>query len=388
MFLLTFALLALSFSFVLAVDPCIPTPGGWQDLDDAPSINAAIVSCGARGTIIIPANSIFNIRSPIDFTPCQSCDFQIEGTVQVGHGNWGFWAKKDFFQFKGVKGARVRSVTGTGVVDGNAIEYYTQRFDSGMFEGTNAFFGFTDQSSEIRVENLVVKNVMHRFFRIIGNSTNIHLTNLTLSSVEQWGAYPRNEQDTVGIEIGEASNIDISAIDISFQAAQRTRGPVGVCIAFDRGARSITVRQITCTGAFGGVLVQMASIGWNYGTPSPVAVENIHVSDLDVDASLATGIVTYPAVTTLRNLTWENVYVRNGNPAPVELCWYKSHSFTPWFSTCRESVNMTVREVLFKGYRGKVQETPASGVSWPYTPYNNMTSVELRYEDWVPGTVE
>ena len=151
-----------SAKFLPKRDPCTPLANGYEMIDDTPAINAALVACGNGGTIILPASETYSIRTPIDFTPCKNCDFQIEGTLIAARGQWDYWNDKNtasIWRMDGVKGVRIRSVTGSGVVDGNAIDYYIGRWDSG-YASTKAFADIKNGSSNILIENLVMKNVM------------------------------------------------------------------------------------------------------------------------------------------------------------------------------------------------------------------------------------
>jgi hypothetical protein len=151
-----------SAKFLPKRDPCTPLAQGWEMIDDTPAINAAILACGNGGTIVLPADQIYSIRTPIDFTPCRYCEFQIEGTLLAARGQWDYWNRKDvasIWKMDGVKGVRIRSVTGSGLVDGNAIDYYMGRFDSGM-SATKAFADIKNGSSDVVIENLTLKNVM------------------------------------------------------------------------------------------------------------------------------------------------------------------------------------------------------------------------------------
>lgn len=103
---------------------CTPTSAANAGIDDVPAIQAAIVSCGNGGTIVIPAGLTYVIRSILSFAGCIGCDFQIEGTLKCSD-DLSYWeGKKAMFLMSGVLGAKVRSLTGTGVVDGNGQTAY------------------------------------------------------------------------------------------------------------------------------------------------------------------------------------------------------------------------------------------------------------------------
>ncbi|KAF2275508.1 pectin lyase-like protein [Westerdykella ornata] len=380
-------------------DPCVPLANGFEAIDDSPAINDALKACGNGGTIVLPADQFYSIRSPIDFTPCKNCDFQIEGQLIVARGQWDYWrygfsngSVPAFFHVPNVHGARIHSVTGKGVIDGNAIEYYTTRYDSGI-GSTISFFEIKNSSSDITIENLVMKNVMHRFIRAQGNSTNLTFRNLTLTMEEQWGDYPRNQYDAAGIELGMVSGVSISDITMAFSSMKtRVTGPVGICIPFDVGAHNIDVRRVTCKGAWGGVLVSMGAIDYLTSLlrepvpPSLTAdtIGNIYVSDLTFSGNLATGIMSYWFDGNTHNVTWDGVTVLDGTPAFENLCYLKSHSNTPFVPNCFANLEATVTDVWFKRFRGNGLVAPEKG-SWDNpgkAGYNNKTVIRVGFEDW------
>ena len=62
---------------IASVSACTPSSGGSSSTDDTPAIASAIKSCGAGGTIVIPARKTFYLNSVLDFTGCNGCDFQV-----------------------------------------------------------------------------------------------------------------------------------------------------------------------------------------------------------------------------------------------------------------------------------------------------------------------
>jgi galacturan 1,4-alpha-galacturonidase len=124
--LLTALLTVRSIAAPAATSTCtVPPANGWEMVDDSPAINQAIADCGAGGTIIVPAGQLYSIRSQIDFTPCKACDFQLEGQFLVSRDQWQYWnGVGSIIKVAGVNGARIRSVTGKGGIDGNAVDYY------------------------------------------------------------------------------------------------------------------------------------------------------------------------------------------------------------------------------------------------------------------------
>lgn len=55
----------------------------------------------------------------VSFDGCVDCDFQLEGTLKVSDDTT-YWATQTaVFLLDGIAGAKIRSLTGTGVIDGN-----------------------------------------------------------------------------------------------------------------------------------------------------------------------------------------------------------------------------------------------------------------------------
>jgi galacturan 1,4-alpha-galacturonidase len=62
---------------------CTPTSATSASVDDVPSIEAAIAECEEGGIIVLPADTTYMLRSPLEFTGCAGCDFQIEGRLKA-----------------------------------------------------------------------------------------------------------------------------------------------------------------------------------------------------------------------------------------------------------------------------------------------------------------
>jgi len=103
---------------------CTPASLGDTQKDDTVGIKAAITSCGNGGTIIIPSGKIYSLRTMLDFTGCVKCDFQIEGTLKAS-GDTDYWATQPAMLYVNkISGVSIRSLTGTGVIDGNGQNAY------------------------------------------------------------------------------------------------------------------------------------------------------------------------------------------------------------------------------------------------------------------------
>lgn len=98
---------------------CTPKAGGSSSTDDVPAITSAIASCGSGGTIIIPSGTTYYLNSVLDFSGCADCDFQVEGLLKFSSDTDYWEGRTAMINVKGIDGIKIRSVTGSGVIDGN-----------------------------------------------------------------------------------------------------------------------------------------------------------------------------------------------------------------------------------------------------------------------------
>jgi hypothetical protein len=98
---------------------CTPKAGGSSSVDDVPAITSAIASCGNGGTIVIPAGSTYYLNSVLDFAGCTGCDFQVEGLLKFSSSTSYWEGRTAMINVKNINGLKIRSLTGSGVIDGN-----------------------------------------------------------------------------------------------------------------------------------------------------------------------------------------------------------------------------------------------------------------------------
>jgi hypothetical protein len=172
---------------------CTPDAHADPAVDDAPAINTALKDCGDKGTILLPANRTYTLASSIDLSPCRACDFQINSVLQLT-ADWGAWfLQPAVFNIKNVTAAVIRSDSGTGLID---AQYY------GLSEGSLVpfsnirLFSITDQSSQIHVSGLRIKNVPSTAFAISGGSTALRFSDITFEN-----------QVRRGYEVQDASHV-------------------------------------------------------------------------------------------------------------------------------------------------------------------------------------
>lgn len=103
---------------------CTPAAGGASSVDDVPAILDAISTCGDGGTIVIPAGSTYYLNSVLDFDGCTGCDFQVEGLLKFS-SDTDYWnGKTAMISVSDIDGLKIRSLTGSGVIDGNGQNSY------------------------------------------------------------------------------------------------------------------------------------------------------------------------------------------------------------------------------------------------------------------------
>ncbi|KAL4863528.1 putative endo-xylogalacturonan hydrolase A [Aspergillus spectabilis] len=247
---------------------CTPASLGSSQLDDTPAIKAAITSCGNGGTIVIPAGTTYSLRTMLDFTGCNNCDFQLEGTLKSSTDTT-YWATQPaIIYLNKISGAKIRSLTGSGVIDGNGqTAYDIFAVDSSLARPTVVYI--VGGSSDITISGFKVKNPPNVFFGQKGAVKNINYASLTMTAASKSTNLPKN---TDGFDRNQDD-----------------------CIAFKSGANYVTVDRVTYAGT-------------NHGT-------NVYVTDLTMtNCGKAAGIKLYPGgsshgTAAVTNVTWDGVTV-------------------------------------------------------------------------------
>lgn len=213
---------------------CTPATLGDDQLDDTPAITAAIQSCGNGGTIVIPAGTTYSLRSALSFTGCVGCDFQLEGTLKASDDT-SYWATQTaVISLNSISGAKFRSLTGSGVIDGNGQDAYDQfAADSSLARATVFYIS---GGSNIYVGGFRVKNPPNVFFAQKGGVSSVQYASLTMTAASKSTNAPKN---TDGFDIGESTYTTINDIYVENQDD---------CVAFKSGANYVTVERITCAG--------------------------------------------------------------------------------------------------------------------------------------------
>ncbi|KAI9147148.1 putative endo-xylogalacturonan hydrolase A [Paramyrothecium foliicola] len=273
---------------------CTPTSLGDNQKDDTPAIRAAIQACANGGTIIIPAGKTYSVRSMLDFSGCVDCDFQLEGTLKSST-DYTFWSKQQaIILVKNVSGLKFRSLTGSGVIDGNGQSSY-DAFAVSTFARPTVFY--VQGGKDITVTGFKIKNPPNVFFNQKGAVTNIKYSNLVLSAVSKSSVQPRH---TDGFDIGERTYTTISDVSIENQDD---------CIAIKSGANYVDINKVTCSGTNHGLV-----IGSLWKDNADFA-KNIYIKDITmINCGKAAGIKVYEGgsgrgTSTVTNVTWDGVTV-------------------------------------------------------------------------------
>ncbi|KAL0579868.1 hypothetical protein V5O48_002115 [Marasmius crinis-equi] len=313
---------------------CTPTSAGNAGVDDVPAIQSAIKSCGNGGIIVIPAGHTYAIRSPLSFAGCVNCEFQVEGILKLSDDTT-FWnGQEAVILLDGITGAKVHSVTGTGLVDGNGVPHWIKFAEDSSYQRPTLMY--ITGSKSITVFNLAFRNAPNVFHSATGGSSNIVYTGLTLTATAEDGATPKN---TDGFDVGSSTGVTISNTKVTNQDD---------CVAFKAGATFTTVTQITCTGSHG---LSVGSLG--SGAGSTDMVTNILVDGATmINSSKAVGIKLWEGgsahgTATVRNVTFSNVIVQNSDyAAQIQSCYEAANP-----DSCIPS-NHVVTDVFFNNFSG------------------------------------
>ncbi|KAJ5272530.1 hypothetical protein N7478_007655 [Penicillium angulare] len=332
-----------TISFAFALPPtqalnarastCTPVAGGSSSTDDVPAITSAIASCGSGGTIVIPAGTTYYLNSVLDFAGCSGCDFQIEGLLKFASDTDYWEGRTAMINVKNIDGIKIRSVTGSGVIDGNGQDAWDLFASDSSYARPTLLY--ITGGSDITVSGLRQKNPPNVFISVKGDSTNVAFSDLELDATSKSSNAPKN---TDGFDIGASTYVTLSNIQITNDDD---------CVAFKPGANYVTVTDITCTGSHG------LSVG-SLGSSGDDTVKNVYVSGAKmINSTKAAGIKTYPSggdhgLSTVTNVTWDGVVVDGCDYAiQIQSCYGEDASY------CEDYPGDAVlTDVVFKGFSG------------------------------------
>ena len=342
---------------------CIPSSAGEESIDDVPAISKALVKCGNGGTIIIPAGKTFMIRSPLYFTNCTGCDFQIEGTLKVSD-DLNYWEGRNaFFLLSNVTRATFHSLTGSGLIDGSGQKYWDYFASNSTYR--RPILAYFSNASDVIFTKLKAQNAPMFFFVINENSTNIKFTEMVLSAVTTSQNRPAN---TDGFDTVRCSHVTIANTYV-------TNGDD--CVAFKNGSNYITVENITCIGSHG---LSVGSLGLSPGRPN--IVKNIYVSNAKmINSSFGTRIKFFPGGPNhgpvfVSNVTYKNVIVENCDYAlQIEDCYESNSTECKMYPSAAQISD--IRFINITGTTSKIHDPVVAKIGCP----GNGTC-ELSFTQW------
>ncbi|CAI7646141.1 unnamed protein product [Penicillium glandicola] len=273
---------------------CTPAAGGSSSIDDVPAITSAIASCGNGGTIIIPADTTYYLNSVLDFAGCVGCDFQVEGLLKFSSSTDYWNGQTAMINIKNIDGLRLRSLTGSGVIDGNGQNSWDLFAEDSSYARPTLLY--ITGGSNIEISNLRQKNPPNVFNSVKGDAETVVFSDLEMDATSKSDNEPKN---TDGFDIGASTGVTISNVSVKNDDD---------CVAFKPGSDGVTVTGITCTGSHG------LSVG-SLGKSSDDVVKNVYVSGATmINSTKAAGIKTYPSggdhgVSTVSNVTFTGIVV-------------------------------------------------------------------------------
>ncbi|GIC92916.1 putative extracellular exo-polygalacturonase [Aspergillus udagawae] len=312
---------------------CTPTAGGSSSIDDVPAITKAISSCGKGGTIVFPAGSTYYLNSVLDLAGCSNCDIQVEGLLKFS-GSTDYWGGKTaMINVNKINGLKLRSLTGSGVIDGNGQNAYDLFASDSSYKRPTLLY--ITGGSNIEVSGLRQKNPPNVFNSVKGDAKNVVFTNLRMDATSKSANPPKN---TDGFDIGASTYVTISSVNVSNDDD---------CVAFKPGCNYVTVEDVTCTGSHG------ISVG-SLGKGSDDTVQNIYAHGITmIDSTKAAGIKTYPSgnghgLSTVKNVTFSDFTVQGCDYAfQIQSCYGESASY------CTSNPgNAVLQDIIVKGFSG------------------------------------
>ncbi|KAF4551801.1 putative glycosyl hydrolases family 28 protein 1 [Elsinoe fawcettii] len=343
---------------------CTVASGGVASFDDGPAIAKAVQDCGNGGTIVLPAGKQYMLRSPLDLTGCKSCDIQLEGTIKASDDVQYWNGKRFMIKVDGWTNGRFRSLTGTGLIDGNgqaAWDAFAK--DTTIKRPTLVVVTGSTGSS---IDNIHLKNAENVFFSVEGKSANINLSNLDLRATSKSSNLPKN---TDGFDIGLSSYVALTNINVVNDDD---------CVAFKPGCNYVHVKNITCTGSHG---LSVGSLGKAAGSTDTVTNVLVQGATM-IDSTKAAGIKVYPGgsahgTSVVRNVTWDDVTVQNSDYAfTIEPCYGEEEAY------CKANgASSTIEGVYVKNFKGTTSKKYAPTTAEVFCPVKG-TACDVHVSGW------
>jgi hypothetical protein len=203
-----------------------------SSLDDSPAINAAFATCGASGSIILPANQTFTLHSPIDLSPCRACEFRINGLVKV-NPDWTYWSTQPaVFDIQSTTAAMITADSPyTGVIDAQSFGLASIPSPSASNSSQiPILFKISEASYQIHIRQLSFKNVPGTAVVVTGNSSAVRFYSLDIQTPSQ----------TVYEIDGGAQHVYI------WNNTMRVHGEGAACVRIRPDVANVQVEESTC----------------------------------------------------------------------------------------------------------------------------------------------
>ncbi|KAL0942726.1 extracellular exo-polygalacturonase [Colletotrichum truncatum] len=342
---------------------CTPTTANSPSSDDVPSIVDAFKKCGNGGTITIPKGTTYIIGSVLNFEGCSNCDFQLEGTLKVSE-NFTYWnGKQSIINIKNINGAKIRSLSGAGVIDGNGQGSWDKFATDKTYDRPTLLY--ITGSSNIEVSGIAVKDPPSFGLSAAGGSTNVAFSDISLSAFSKSSNLPKN---TDGFDIGPASQVRLQNITVNNDDD---------CVALKAGANFVEIRNITCSGSHG---LSIGSLGKSAGSTD--FVKNVYIGNAIMKKSTkAAGIKVYPGgsthgVATVSNVTWDGVVVDQSDYAfQVQTCYGETAEFCTSNPPTAQITDITVKN--FSGTTSPKYKGVTANINCPV-----KGSCNIKFVDW------
>jgi hypothetical protein len=278
--------------------------------------------------------------------------------------DWNFWTNKTAYMSAiGAKGLTLHSLTGNGLIDGNARGWY-QRYHMPFYVSDPYEFQpilmLITESQDIRISGLQLQNAPREFFRVDGGSRGVAFSDLRVVVQDQWYQLEHTMWESSAFQLRNSSSIHLSDIVVDFRTDDtpwRATAGTGACVMLDWGLDDVSVSDISCSGTFYGVMVQFSAVDMDKCIPPPPVEaqvsRNIVIRNYTANSDHNAGFLHGPQIgrPQVYNLTYDTVTIVNGsyleNSANYDLPIHCRYTWTPDFVG-----NYT--DIWFKNFRGNL----------------------------------
>jgi galacturan 1,4-alpha-galacturonidase len=350
-----------------------------NETDSGPALHDCLSLCGDGGVIRFLYGSTYTLGSTWNFTGCNGCEVQVEGTIRATNDSTYWFGQASMLSISGARDVVITSRNGTGLIDGNGSWLYNSSCCQGL---PNPVLFRISNSSRVIVSNLTLKGAPRDFISVQSGSSHTSLSSLKLIA-DGRRAFSRSDPDRVetGFWISRSSNVTISDTVVSF--ASRDQGSkVGSCVSFSHSADGVLVKDLECHAALGAVVRFDIDDGKNNSLVVLTSerqtgnVSNIRVFNATMDTDYAAGLLTHNyALMNATNLVWENIKVGGGSAVVVRECWGADGSTNCW--NWMSSHAFIFSEIYFTNFTGNL-DLSQQQINCP----NDHSICDFHFENW------